>query len=217
MSKNDIGVVKYDRPNYPSYDVKATFQHMNPFYYPVVEIPKHKSRVSMDQTTLHSRTVSSISTPMQKETSGSYIESIADAGAVEDQASSANDSNLNPLKKKIFQGQLKPRKSFMHNDIIKQGEHHLRRMQSGMNKNGENLDNWDWKGKDPSVFSIQKSVHKKKEKKPKINLNAKASKVKVEELRENRLPYHDYTFKPKFLVVTKTKPFSNNKHFKFVY
>ena len=137
--------------------------------------------------------ISSEKTPEPILTSGeTFLGSNADAGLLEEDEKSHFGQDQRQTYKRKKDHQLAPidrrKRSFLHSDILKEANSHLRRLQSGRLNPG-NLEDWDWRGKEASVLSKKPS---KKPKKPRQAFAAQKVTLKKrhEEVRENRLPYH---------------------------
>lgn len=215
--EKDSTIPKYELPNPPMHDVTVVGENFNPYYYPylVTELPsKVKIQTISKETTEHE--------PTMKPSSGTYFVSCADAGGLNEDEKSLFGQDRNPHYRKKSR-QLPNGKELMQktlsnikNKLMLGDNAQLRRLQSDQPIQGIGLEGWDWAGKEEEVVSIKTKapiVPKKKprKKKPKQKVNKKnknKNKKKKEEFRENRLPYHPFTCKPKYMIVSPTKPFS---------
>ena len=204
---------KYIMPNAPRADLRAIGKHLNPYYYPIDRepVPVMNSPIS-DPTEIPS---SSEKTPEPTETLGeTFINSHADPGLLEDDEKSLFGLDRAHIFKRKKNQLLAPvdrrKRSFLHSDILKEANSHLRRLQSGQLNPG-NLEDWDWRGKEVSIMSKKPSKKPKKPRKPLVVQKIK-TKYRQEETRENRLPYHHYTSKPKYMAISEKKPFCKQLH-----
>ena len=202
-------IQKYELPNSPNLDLKEVGQNYNPYYYPYVA--PEPSTPSLTTIPMESSSKSTFK-PTIKITSGTFIKSEATAGDMLKDEKSVFGQDKKPFFKRrrsIFLNSpatTHRKKSILGTAILKEGTAHLRRLQSGLVVGGDDLDDWDWRGKEVSVIS-KREVKKKARKKKPAKKGKKGKKKKKEEYRETRLPFHPFTCKPKYMIVSPTKPF----------
>lgn len=143
----------------------------------------------------------------------SNLNHVHSSSKISDNSNHYNPNELNPDKKKKRRknkNEIRRRSTYKKRLRVKRRK---KRRGSFFPKQVSNLEDlFNHPPESPLLYQLRKRMRSNKKKTGKITPRRKKNKrKKFFEVRERRIPYHQYTDKPRFLIITKENPMSKYK------